>query len=358
MNEAVLTELELLRGIFVEEGSLLIRGEGEKGEENLPTELLEISIFCRPRTADRPEEELVHARLQLGLDKVEGEGWGRREEEEGGREGGREEGREGGRRNHGRGNFRTFHTRDFAKARSGGTLTSQPIYPKRKHNTNTKVPSIKASAVAPADMASNFSTESEMERSPAKLGLKEEEYDRLVHVHAFRQRHLRTMTGIHPPLPLCDEWTPRPARPVQSLRPWNAQDSLPFRLHTYLWTGSGGLTRLDHAHPRRASDAPPPSVSKRLFQEEVSTCRLVIARRNFQSIHGPLPAREGGREGGREGKEEKEEDTFSLDVLAGKERDKTNLEALAALQARGREGGREGGRPAVRTDSMSIYAYT
>jgi hypothetical protein len=84
----------------------------------------------------------------------------------------------------------------------------------------------------------------------------------------------------------------------------------------------------------------------------------VIARRNFQSIHGPLPAREGGREGGREGKEEKEEDTFSLDVLAGKERDKTNLEALAALQARGREGGREGGRPAVRTDSMSIYAYT
>jgi len=100
------------------------------------------------------------------------------------------------RRDHGRGNFRTFHTRDFDKARSGGTLTSQPIYPKRKHNTNTKVPSIKASAVAPADMASNFSTESEMEKSPAKLGLKEEEYDRLVHVHAFRQRHLRTMTGV------------------------------------------------------------------------------------------------------------------------------------------------------------------
>lgn len=45
-------------------------------------------------------------------------------------------------------------------------------------------------------MASNFSTESEMERAPAKLGLKEEEYDRLVHVHAFRQRHLRTMTGV------------------------------------------------------------------------------------------------------------------------------------------------------------------
>lgn len=44
MNEAVLTELELLRGIFVEEGSLLIRGEGEKEEENLPTEVLSSSF--------------------------------------------------------------------------------------------------------------------------------------------------------------------------------------------------------------------------------------------------------------------------------------------------------------------------
>lgn len=135
-----------------------------------------------------------------------------------------------------------------------------------------------------------------------KGGLTLEEYERLVHVQAFRQLHHKALSGdgkrderrrrrrrrageeggggaylsempaedevgicmggrvggiaashpclpppsllqVHPPFPLHDDWTPRPARPVESLRPWDGEDCVRFRLENYTLDAVGKLVR-------------------------------------------------------------------------------------------------------------------
>lgn len=63
--------------------------------------------------------------------------------------------------------------------------------------------------------------------------------------------------------------------------------------------------------------------------------------------------RKGRQEGGRERGEAVEMDTYSLEALAKWERRSEELASLPTVVL----GGREGRRPAVRTDSVSIYAY-
>jgi len=68
---------------------------------------------------------------------------------------------------------------------------------------------------------------------------------------------------------------------------------------------------------------------------------------------GRKGGQEGGREEGREGGEGVEMDTFSLEALAKWERRREELASLPTVEL----GGRERRRPAVRADSVSIYAY-
>ncbi|GAB5029680.1 Hypothetical protein NocV09_00102940 [Nannochloropsis oceanica] len=77
MNDAVATELELLRGIFYDDGLLIEERSSEEEEDGSgggnggkEKDFVEISLLCRPRTAGRVEEELVQARLVLVLDKT------------------------------------------------------------------------------------------------------------------------------------------------------------------------------------------------------------------------------------------------------------------------------------------------
>ncbi|KAM3578157.1 hypothetical protein VYU27_000253 [Nannochloropsis oceanica] len=81
MNDAVATELELLRGNFYDDGLLIEERSSEEEEDGSgggnggkEKDFVEISLLCRPRTAGRVEEELVQARLVLVLDKVRRDG--------------------------------------------------------------------------------------------------------------------------------------------------------------------------------------------------------------------------------------------------------------------------------------------
>ena len=52
-----------------------------------------------------------------------------------------------------------------------------------------------------------------------------------------------SLLQAHPPFPLHDDWTPRPGRPVESLRPWDGEDTVRFRLENYTLDAVGKLVR-------------------------------------------------------------------------------------------------------------------